>query len=196
MKKLIKLTVLACTVLALTACGNREGNDDDYMNNKTEPTKNVESVMEKIEADDELLEKQIEEFRKERDKDKYIKEEDGMIIGTQPNEEDYIKGFDEVRKVEPKLPDDLEEAYEEVERYLVEDKKVEQKTRILYYLPADPRVYKVYIDEDKGKLQGYDNENIIVMEYLDGDTWKFVYVAKENKEGQWKFVHDGINHKE
>lgn len=54
----------------------------------------------------------------------------------------------------------------------------------------DPRINKIYDEDDKGVANGYKNENIYVHEYEDtNNSYKYLVMVKE--KDMWKIIHDG-----
>ena len=96
--------------------------------------------------------------------------------------------------------EDLEKMFGIVIDYLVEEKGFEEKEigkKIDYSQCIDPRVNAIYDNEDKGVLNGYENENIFIVEYEDKDeTYKFIFLARESKDSEWEVKHDGLGYKE
>lgn len=192
MKKLFEIILIVFSFILLTSCNSRE---DDFIEVKDE-SKPIEEILDVVEDDNTLLDRQIKEYRTERDKDKYhLKMEEG-VGGVLPDR-DKIKGLLEISKNIPIHEDanELLEPFEVVNKY-IKDNKIKPKTRDITYECVDPRILKIYIDEDRGKLQNYEKDNIFLQEYLDGNIWKYIFVARENKDSNWEVVHVGTDYKE
>ncbi|KAB3539028.1 hypothetical protein F8154_00910 [Alkaliphilus pronyensis] len=60
----------------------------------------------------------------------------------------------------------------------------------------DPRMNAIYDDSDKGVANGYNNEDIYLVEYetQDENVYSYLVVVREN-DGTWHVIHEGLSYK-
>ncbi|MGL4739841.1 MAG: hypothetical protein ACRC41_03435 [Sarcina sp.] len=133
---------------------------------------------------------QMREFRK-----KNIKIENGSMSAISYNDKDLLgqsENRPEFNKEEYKIIFNI--VYDYLAKKLDIDRsneialaKIDNDTCI------DPRINKIYDNEDKGVANGYENENIYVHEYEDtNNSYKYLIMVKE--KNIWKVIHDGENY--
>lgn len=61
----------------------------------------------------------------------------------------------------------------------------------------DPRINKLFEDEDRGILSEYDIENIFIAEYQTKEegVYSYLFLARDSKNSPWKIVYDGNSYK-
>jgi len=52
----------------------------------------------------------------------------------------------------------------------------------------------IYDDEDKGVAAGYENENILLKEYVVNNNWRYIVLVRESANDPWKVAHEDTNH--
>ncbi len=144
---------------------------------------------------DSELDKTLAEMRKYRT-DSYKVEVGGgttalaMIDATIPGQ----------TKNRPEFSDfETEEFWEFIHEYLKNEVKVpERKYGYDVAQCIDPRMNAIYDDDDKGVAAGYENENILLMEYetAEDGVYSYLVLVRESKESPWEVIHDGLSYKE
>lgn len=111
---------------------------------------------------------------------------DGDIPGQSKNRPDFIYEF-------------TDKFFVFISDYLKTELNIPEPS-LGYYIAQcmDPRMNAIYDDSDKGVASGYDNDNIIVMEYETAkeNVYSYLIVVRDNKDSQWKIIYDGSNYKE
>lgn len=141
------------------------------------------------------LEEELKRYRQEREDT--IKEENGLVEGGTPDEDSY--SFDMSKTFYSGQFDTREVAmaHKEAETYITDTLKIKPDTKLLTYMCIDPRMLKIYEDEDKGVAKGYDSGNIFLCEYCDeGGAWKYIILVRDGKESEWKVIYSGSSYKE
>lgn len=99
------------------------------------------------------------------------------------------------------IPDiDLnEEFFAFVENYLENELKIPKNAEKGYIVQRsrDPRMNAIYDDNDKGVAKGYDNNNIVIMEYETEkeDVYSNLIIVRDSNKGPWKVIHNGNSYK-
>ena len=119
----------------------------------------------------------------------------GAVTDVDPNLP--IDGYDELLEFVPLFKtEDETKAVSVAIDYILNELRVDIKSKVKIYGCVDPRIKKIYKPgEDKGKLSNYENENIWIGEYLDGDEWKYIFLGRDSKDSDWKIVHTGSSYK-
>ncbi|MGL5379343.1 hypothetical protein [Clostridium sp.] len=111
---------------------------------------------------------------------------DDDIPGQTENRPDFINELDT-------------DFFEFVANYLKTELNIPEP-KLGYYINQcmDPRMNRIYEDSDKGVAAGYENENIILMEYEteESDVYSYLVIVRNNKESDWKVIYNGLNYKE
>lgn len=155
-----------------------------------------ENIPPVVSEDDKELEEALAAYRKERETMVAVKMGNGLKGYGAPNQEDY--GIDD-NGTKYLLEFDSREtakAYETAENYIKETLGIEPETKVATYMCIDPRMYSIYEDEDKGVAEGYENDNIFITEYYDGEVWQYLILVRDSKEDPWKVIHHGSSYKE
>lgn len=99
----------------------------------------------------------------------------------------------------PKI-DLSEEFFEFVENYLENELKIPKDIEKGHIMKTskDPRMNAIYDDDDKGVAKGYDNNNIVIMEYETEkeDVYSNLIIVRESNKSPWKVIHNGNSYKE
>lgn len=206
-KKLI-VVAFVLIILMVSACSIRDdGNNsknkinsefDNNLENEnidSEGDKEEENVPLKV-TEDEELEESLTSFRKERETMVGENMGGGLTGYGAPNLEDY--GIDESKiDYQPEFDSrEMGEAYETAKHYVKETLGIKIETKAATYMCVDPRMYNIYEDEDKGVARGYENENIFINEYYDGENWQYLVLVRDAKGEPWEVIHHGSSYKE
>lgn len=209
LRKKLMMLAFVLTLLTFSACstqnhGNNSSNEINNEPSKNLENKNMESEDEDIEEkdvppkvmEDEELEESLASFRKERETMVGEKMGGGLVGFGAPNLEDY--GIDESKiNYQPEFDSrETAEAYETAKNYVQDTLGIKIETKSTTYMCVDPRMYKIYEDEDKGVAQGYENDNIFITEYYDGENWQYLILVRDAKGEPWEVIHHGSNYKE
>lgn len=187
--KILKIILLALTlvisVTLFTGCSSRKENlntmDMDEVERLPESQKDTE------------LDKTLAEMRKFRTDN--IKIEPGGGSSAVVMRDDSIPGQSKNR---PEFTDlTTEEFWEFIYKYIKEEKDIQER-KYGYDINQciDPRMNKIYDEEDKGVASGYKNENILLMEYetKEDGVYSYLILVRDSKESQWKVIHDGLSY--
>lgn len=173
-----------------------KGGDDSQEESKKQSFENkVKSEDIKNDQTDAELEEELKRYRQEREDT--IKEENGLVEGGTPDEDSY--SFDMSNTFYSGQFDTREVAmaHKEAGIYITDTLKIKPDTKLLTYMCIDPRMLKIYEDEDKGMARGYDSGNIFLCEYCDeGGAWKYIILVRDGKESEWKVIYNGSSYKE
>lgn len=200
-------------VMGLTACGS--GNVDstgDFQQIESVPmTENAEQsinvaeeqpsygqqgVQEQVAPDsDEELEKKLAAYREARENAKPISLGNGVTMGGSVSEEKYGISYD-ASILETFDSREIAEAYGTANNYVENTLGISVETRNTTYHCVDPRIWAIYSAEDKGVANGYEPENIYVVEYCDNGTWQYLILVREGKGSAWEVIHYGSSYKE
>ena len=91
---------------------------------------------------------------------------------------------------------ELEDIFEAIFAYL-EKKGIDTKENVTIGDCYDPRMNKLYKDDDKGVAKGYENKDIFVAEYENKEEGVYQYlIVVRDQIGSWKVLHDGTSYKE
>ncbi|MBD5543397.1 MAG: hypothetical protein HDR01_03910 [Lachnospiraceae bacterium] len=220
------IAAIACVmVIGLTACGNRDDNatnniqqvepipfteniewdngdiekqDEIETQQKTE-TQNVidaQEVQEQVAPEsDEKLEEKLAAYREARENAKPTSLGNGVTMGGSVSEEEYGISYD-ASILETFDSREIAEAYGAANSYVEDTLGISVETRNTTYHCVDPRIWAIYSAEDKGVANGYDPENIYVVEYCDNGTWQYLILVREEKGSAWKVMHHGSSYME
>ena len=141
------------------------------------------------------LEEQLARYRQERED--MIQEANGLVEGGSPDEAHYtfdLSGTSYSGQFDTR---ETTEAYAAARIYVTDTLGITPGTKQIVYMCVDPRVLKIYEDEDKGVADGYDNSNIFVCEYCsEEDVWQYLILVRDGKGSQWNVIHSGSGYKE
>lgn len=141
------------------------------------------------------LEEELKKYRQEREE--MIQEANGLVEGGSPDEDKYsfdMSGLFYTGQFDTR---EMTEAYAVARIYVTEELEVKPETKMITYMCVDPRILAIYDDEDKGVAKGYENNNIFVCEYRDGEgTWQYLILVRDDKGKLWKVIHNGSSYKE
>lgn len=187
MKKI--LVLLLISIMVLTACTSRNHENESITSKELE---NLPKDQKESEID-----KKLAEMRKKNKES--IKVENGTASG--------IHYIDEDLEIVKNIPDfthetNFEDIFKVASDYIINDLKVPPKSEneykaYQYDLCNDPRVNALYEDSDKGYLEGYENENIAIIEYeteKEG-VYEYIFLVRSSKKDNWKVVHHGDTYK-
>lgn len=193
---LIILTVSACSIKNDGNNSNNEINSEFGKEQQLIDKEEEENIVPVVSEDDKELEEALAAYRKERESMVAVKMGNGLKGYGAPDQEDY--GIDD-SGTKYLLEFDSREtakAYETSENYIKETLGIQTETKVAAYMCVDPRMYKIYEDEDKGVAEGYKNDNIFITEYYDGDLWQYLILVRDSKDDPWKVIHHGSSYKE
>lgn len=210
-RKKLMMAALALIVLTAGGCSIKQDKDNNNNIKNSEYNKNLESENMELAGKDQLdddednitpvidddreLEETLAAYRKERETMVATKMGNGLKGYGAPNPEDY--GIDD-NGTKYLLEFDSREtakAYETSENYVKETLGVKTETKVVAYMCVDPRIYKIYEDEDKGVAKGYDNDDIFITEYYDGENWQYLILVRDSKGEPWNVIHHGSSYK-
>lgn len=87
-----------------------------------------------------------------------------------------------------------------VNEYIEKELKIPPKDEKGYLIQPtfDPRLNAIYDDEDKGVAKGYDNDNIVIIEYETEkeDVYSNLIIVRDSKKSPWKVIYNGNSYKE
>lgn len=112
---------------------------------------------------------------------------DGYVLAIEPNANNYAFGVGDNRYMERFDREEIKEAFQAAEQYVKETLMMDSPL----YACADPRMTAIYEDEDKGVADGYDADSLFLCEYLDGETWRYLILAREEKGAAWSVLYCG-----
>lgn len=147
------------------------------------------------EKTDAVLEEELRKYRQEREDT--IQESNGLVEGGTPDESNY--SFDTSGTFYAGRFDtrELTQAYETARIYVTDTLGISPETKMATYMCIDPRILEIYEDEEKGVAAGYDNDNIFVCEYCNGDgVWQYLVLVRDGKGDAWSVIHNGSSYKE
>lgn len=122
-----------------------------------------------------------------------IEDKDGMLITTIPSGSTIPGNIEDPNDFSTEV---LENIFETIFAYL-EKKGIDIKMNNTIGGCYDPRMNKIYEDEDKGVAEGYENKDIFVAEYETKKTGVYSYlIVVRDKKGTWKVLYDGTSYKE
>ncbi len=141
------------------------------------------------------LEEELKNYRQERED--MIQEANGLVEGGSPDEDNYsfdMSGSFYTSRFDTR---EITEAYAAARIYVTDTLGIKPSTKMVTYMCIDPRVLAIYDDEDKGVAAAYDNSNIFVCEYCNGDgVWQYLILVRDGKGSAWSVLHDGSSYKE
>ena len=141
------------------------------------------------------LEEQLARYRQEREDT--IQEANGLVEGGSPNEANYTFDLSGTYYSAQFDTREATEGYAAARIYVTDTLGIKPSTKQVIYMCVDPRILKVYEDEDKGVAAGYDNSNIFVCEYCgEGNVWQYLILVRDGKGSKWKVIHNGSSYKE
>ncbi|MEG0693568.1 MAG: hypothetical protein RR444_10885 [Oscillospiraceae bacterium] len=187
LKKILAVIMVAVIGMTLFAgCNSRKDNLNGM---------NMDEVERLPEAQkDTELDKTLAQMRKFRT-DSYKSENGGATVMTMVDSE--LPGQTKNR---PDFSTDMNEVfYEFIHEYLKNEVGVTERNYGYDVEQCmDPRMNAIYDDDDKGVAAGYENENILLMEYqtFEDSVYSYLVLVRESKESPWKVIHDGLSYKE
>lgn len=192
-KKLI-FVAFGLIILTVSACSlkNYGNNSNNEINSELEE-ENISSV---VSEDDRELEEALVDYRKERETMFAVTMGNGLKGYGAPNPENYGIDANGTKYLLEFDSRETAKAYETAENYVKETLGIKTQTKTATYMCVDPRIYKIYEDEDKGVAEGYKNDNIFITEYYDGEAWQYLILVRDSKEDPWKVIHNGSSYKE
>lgn len=189
MKKItLILAIVLTSFIFLVACSTRTTSVNSEM--KMEDVERLPDDQKDTELDKKLAE--LRKFRKDNTKienGKWISRSysGAAVPGYIANPNDYSQ-------------EELESVYNTALDYIKKEIKVPKRGSYEYDFAQsmDPRINKIYEDEDKGVAKGYTNENIFVVEYETKkvDVYSYLFLIRESKDSPWKVLYDGISYKQ
>lgn len=220
------IAAMACVmVMGLTACGSGDDNAANNIQ-QVEPipfTENMEQdgsdievhgeigtqqvteaqnvidtqeAQEQVAPDsDEELEEKLAAYREARENAKPTSLGNGVTMGGSVSEDEYGISYD-ASILETFDSREIAEAYGTANTYVEDTLGISVETRNTTYHCVDPRIWAIYSAEDKGVANGYDPENIYVVEYCDNGTWQYLILVREGKGSAWKVIHHGSSYME
>lgn len=194
LRKKLMLVAFSLIMLTVSACSTK--NNGNNSNNEINSELEEENIPSAVSEDYRELEDALATYRKERETMVATKMGNGLKGYGAPNPEDY--GIDD-KGTKYLLEFDSREAakaYETAEKYVKETLGIKIETKVAAYMCIDPRMYSIYEEEDKGVAKGYDNENIFISEYYDGEVWQYLILVRDSKEDTWKVIHHGGSYNE
>lgn len=212
------MAAMCIFVIGLAGCGNEsekiseesaqtevftidKGDDeqssmDDNVQNGTEMQSSSETNGSIVgEQPDLELEEELKRYRQEREDN--IQESNGLVEGGSPDEDNYSFDMSGSFYTEQFDTREMTEAYAAARIYIADTLGIKPSTKMTTYMCIDPRILEIYDDEDKGVAAGYDNSNIFVSEYCNGEgVWEYLILVREGKGSAWKVIHSGNSYKE
>lgn len=211
MKRNFIAALFCIMIMGLTACAS-EGDETLDMPAKVEPIPieaecgEYSSTSDEIEEDEteqsgqssseDELEKNLSEYRAEREKMTNIAMGNGVSGYGAPNAEEYGFQTDTANYIQQFDSRELNKAYETAKKYVAESLAITVETNAVVYACVDPRIMEIYEAEDKGVADGYDSQNIFVCEYCDNGTWQYLFLVRDGKGSEWSVIHHGSSYKE
>lgn len=178
----ISVTILASILIFSTGCSRKN------LENENSVSQDKLEKLPEHQKDDEIN-KELAELREIRKKS-YKEDSMGSYSGTTKMKGDLIDI--------PVSDDEIEKIREVSENYVRNTLNIAEKSGLEGPTACiDNRMLKIYEDEDKGVAKGCDNENIWVDEYeYEQGKYKYLIIAKKDKDNHWKVIHDGLSYKE
>lgn len=220
------IAAMACVmVMGLTACGSgddnaanniqqvepipftenmeQDGSDiEEHGEIGTQQVTEAQNVIDTQEAQeqvapdsDEELEEKLAAYREARENAKPTSLGNGVTMGGSVSEDEYGISYD-ASILETFDSREIAEAYGTANTYVEDTLGISVETRNTTYHCVDPRIWAIYSAEDKGVANGYDPENIYVVEYCDNGTWQYLILVREGKGSTWKVIHYGSSYME
>lgn len=220
------IAAMACVmVMGLTACGSgddnaanniqqvepipftenmeQDGSDiEEHGEIGTQQVTETQNVIDTQEAQeqvapdsDEELEEKLAAYREARENAKPTSLGNGVTMGGSVSEDEYGISYD-ASILETFDSREIAEAYGTANTYVEDTLGISVETRNTTYHCVDPRIWAIYSAEDKGVANGYDPENIYVVEYCDNGTWQYLILVREGKGSAWKVIHHGSSYME
>lgn len=205
------IAAMACVmVMGLTACGSgddnaanniqqvepipftenmeQDGSDiEEHGEIGTQQVTETQNVIDTQEAQeqvapdsDEELEEKLAAYREARENAKPTSLGNGVTMGGSVSEDEYGISYD-ASILETFDSREIAEAYGTANTYVEDTLGISVETRNTTYHCVDPRIWAIYSAEDKGVANGYDPENIYVVEYCDNGTWQYLILVREGK---------------
>ena len=141
------------------------------------------------------LEEKLAAYREARENAKPTSLGNGVTMGGSVSEDEYGISYD-ASILETFDSREIAEAYGTANTYVEDTLGISVETRNTTYHCVDPRIWAIYSAEDKGVANGYDPENIYVVEYCDNGTWQYLILVREGKGSAWKVIHHGSSYME
>lgn len=145
---------------------------------------------------DQELDKLLAEMRKQK-KDGFIVV-DGEEIYIEPNGSDLPGQSKNI----PDRSDEslaLDESFFSIVFDYLENELKLQKPENGYNVGScyDPRINALYDDEDKGVVEGYENNDIAIIEYETEalDVYSYLFLVCDSSDGTWRVIHQGDSYK-
>lgn len=183
------LVVIMVGIIGMTLFAGCNSRKDDLNGMNMSEVERLPETQKDIE-----LNKTLAQMRKFRT-DSYKSENGGQIAMTMVDSE--IPGQTKNR---PDFSTDMNEAfYTFIHEYLKNEVGVTERNYGYDVEQCiDPRMNAIYDDDDKGVATGYENENIILMEYQTSEDgfYSCLVLVRESKGSPWKVIHDGLSYKE
>lgn len=185
LKILLTASIIMTGVILSAGCNTRSGDINDVSLEETDRLPEDQRNRE--------LDKALAKMRKDYKKSNVIK--NGTMFSSS-DDGSRLPGQSE------NIPDiDLDmKFFEFVENYLENELKIPEDTKRGYIMQRakDPRMNAIYDDDDKGVAKGYDNENIVIMEYeteKEG-VYSNLIIVRKSKNDPWMVIHNGNSYKE
>lgn len=191
-----KRNLIIMIVIITSFVGNLSGCVEGISRNEVSETANLDEI-ERLPEDqkESELDKTLAEHRKFRKENKFEKNGSSTMMSMSPvsipNYPRNIPSFED---------ENLEDMYQVTIDYLAEKKGFikDQNGYIKedFSQCIDPRIIELYDGKDKGILNGYENENIFVIEYEIEGKYEFLFLVRESKGEKWYVKHEGTSYKE
>lgn len=183
-KKVLLLLIIAIVMILGAGCQK-----DEQLPKDTISQEDYEKLPD--DQQDSELDKALAEVRKEAKAG--MKEKDGKMLYMVPSGS-TIPGY--VQDPNDFSVEVSEDIFETIFAYL-EKKGIDTKANGTIGSCYDPRMNKIYEDEDKGVAKGYENKDIFVAEYETKKTGVYSYlIVVRDKNGNWSVLYDGTNYKD
>lgn len=186
-KVLVIIMVAVIGMTLFTGCRSRKDNLNGMDMSEVERLPEAQK--------DSELDKTLAEMRKYRTDN--VKVEAGGGVTAFSMRDDEIPGQTQNR---PEFSDlTTEEFWEFIYEYLKNEVKVPEREYGYDVAQCiDPRMNAIYDEDDKGVAAGYENENILLIEYetSEDDIYSYLVLVRESKDSLWEVIHDGLSYKE
>lgn len=176
MKKIVVIMMLITSMVIFAGCGK---------DNKTSSLQGEQQTSQNVELD-----MMLAQFRLE----KKIRQLETGIVNVSP--EDFTRFPGQSQNI-PKLSlsyDDFRARSEAWFNYVIN--KYKGFEPVINRQCVDPRMNAIYDDADKGVANGYQNEDIYIVEYEteEEDVYSYLILVRE-KDNTWKVIYEGQNYK-
>lgn len=185
-KTLIPIIVIALGMSLFTGCSSRKDNINGMDMSEVErlPEQQKDAELDKTLA--EMRRYRTNSYKTENGGQIAMSMTDTTIPGQTKNRPDFTEDMDEI-------------FYEFIYDYLKNELEIPERSYGYDVTQCiDPRVNAIYDDADKGVATGYENENILLMEYqtaTDG-VYSYLILVRDSSEGKWNIIYNGLSYKE